>query len=151
MGAQTMVMRLVVGRRPVRLPWSRPCDADEVRQAVDRANPPFCVHPAEAPPFTVRRRVFLEAAGLRVECEDEGELRLACKLSAEEHNRWQTPDDSLAMIRETRRMEEDAERRAAEEDADDREGRVCEEEDITLEEWSQMGYKWFRKDEMAYV
>ena len=150
MAAQTM--RLVVGNRAVRLPWSRPCDADEVRHEVDRANPPFCVHPAEAPPFTVRRRVYFEAMGLRVECEDEGELRLACKLSAEEHNRWQMPDDALALVRETRRMEDAARARMEEEDTeDDDEGRACEEEDITLEEWSQMGYKWFRKDEMAYV
>jgi hypothetical protein len=149
MGAQTM--RLLVGKRPVRLPWSRTCDADDVRREVDRANPPFCVHPADAPPFAIRRRVFLEAMGLRVECEGDGELRLACKLSAEEHNRWQLPDDSRAVIQETLSMENATKTWMEEEETDDEGGRVCEEEDITLEEWSQLGYKWFRKDEMAYV
>ena len=138
-----------MGKRAVRLPWSRPCDADDVLREVDRANPPFCVHPADAPPFTVRRRVFLEAMGLRVECEDSGELRLACKLSAEAHNRWQLPDESRAVVEDTLRMETSAGMEDG--DTDDEDGRVCEEEDITLEEWSQLGYKWFRKDEMAYV
>ena len=148
MGVQAM--KLFVGKRPVRLPCSRPCDADDVLLEVGRINPPFCVHPADGKPFTIRRRVFLEAIGLRVECEGDGELRLACKLSAEDHNRWQMPDDSLAVIGETLRMEENAERALMEGEVEE-DTEAHEEEDITLEEWSQLGYKWFKKDEMVYI
>lgn len=151
MGAQTMV-RLAVGKRSVRMPQQRPCDAQDVLREVDRINPPFCVHPADGASFAVRRRVFLEAEDLRVECEGEGELRLACKLVAEDHSRWQQSDDTHALVQETHRMEEDAHRRREEEDGTDEEQRSPrEEEDITLEEWSQLGYKWFKKDEMVYV
>jgi hypothetical protein len=141
-------MRLFVGKRPIRLPGRR-CDAADVCREVSRANPPFFVSPTDGRPFTVKRRVFLEAEGLRVECEDEGELRLACKLSAEAHNLWQTQDETLDVIRDTER----AERAIAEAQADEEEmetGAPNEEDDITLEEWSQLGYKWFKKDEMIY-
>ena len=140
-----------MGRQSVHMPQRRPCDTDEVRREVDRINPPFCVHPTDGAPFMIRRRVFLEAEDLRVECEDEGELRLACRLVAEDHSRWQQSDDTHALVQETRRMEDNAHLRREEEDADDDPRAPCEEEDITLEEWSQLGYKWFKKDDMVYI
>ena len=101
-------MKLFVGKRPVRLPHNRPCQADDVCKEVSRLNPPFVVRPPDSQPFSVRRRVFLEGAGLRVECEGDGELRLACKLSAEDHNLWQTPaDNSTAETEEIERAVEE--------------------------------------------
>ena len=86
-----------------------------------------------------------------MECEGDGELRLACKLAAEDHNRWQQPDDTCTVVEETLRMEEDARNRLNQEADEEEDQKVCEEEDITLEEWSQLGYKWFKKDEMVYI
>ena len=85
---------------------------------------------------------------MRVECEGDGELRLACKLSAEDHNLWQTPaDNSTAETEEIERAVEEHMRAPAEEDQET----PKEEEDITLDEWAQMGYKWFKKDEVIYI
>ncbi len=144
------LMKLVVGRRPVTLP-SRPCQVEDVRRAVERINPPFVVRPKCGDQgFAVRRRIFLEGGGgLRVECEGEGELRLACKLLAEDHNLWQTLDDTRACVLETERME----RELMEEQEEDHhsDGGAVEEEDITLTEWEQMGYKWFRKEDVVYI
>jgi hypothetical protein len=84
-------MQLQVGRRPVRLP-SRQCVPDDVKQLVDRINPPFVVHHHGGVPdshplsFSIRRRVFFTAEDVRVECENEGELGLAYKMVAEDHN-----------------------------------------------------------------
>ena len=152
-------MQLLVGRRPVRLP-SRRCDAECVRRAVERINPPFVVAArgefgeGEAIParFAVRRRVFFEAEDARVECENDGELALACKLMAEGHNRWDEFGDPYtpAHMDETRRMELAAVARMEAESSED-ETEARSEEDISIEEWGQMGYKWFRREEVSYI
>jgi hypothetical protein len=141
---------LSVGQRKVTLP-SRPCFADDVLHEVHRLNPPFVVKGgSQQKEFRVRRRVFLTAAGVRVECENEHELRFACKLCAEEHNLWQTPDDAHRVIQETERMEQEVERRLAEPD-DSPSEEPREEEDISIQEWDQMGYKWFRREDVLYI
>ena len=142
-------MRLFVGKRPVQLP-TRPCDAQDVQREVTRINPPFVVSPPEGKPFAIKRRVFLEAAGVRVECEDDSELRMACKLSAEDHNQWQISDEAAAVTQDTEHLEKEIANRIPEEDDWD-DGVPHEEEDISLEEWAQLGYKWFKKDEMVYI
>ena len=139
-------MKLYVGKRPIRLP-GRPCMAEDVRALVDRANPPFVVK-GDGGGFSARQRVFFAVEGVRVECENEQELRLACRLLSEDHNQWQTPDDAWKCIDETARMEraiEESPPVASEDEAPD------ESEDITIEEWSQMGYKWFKRDEVLYI
>jgi len=139
-------MKLYVGKRPISLP-SRPCVTEDVRAAVDRANPPFVVK-ADGGGFSARRRVFFAVEGVRVECENDQELHLACKLLSEDHNQWQTPDDTWKCIDETARME-----RAIEESpiiSSEDEG-PDENEDITMDEWSQMGYKWFKRDDVLYI
>ena len=142
-------MRLTVGRRPDSLP-PRPCLADEVRTIVDRSNPPFVVHTPEGKQFSARRRVFLSTdAGVRVECENRQELEFACRLSAEEHNAWQIPDETHHCVEETAKMEAAIQAQPPEESDD--EGVPREEEDITMNEWSQMGYKWFRKEDVLYI
>lgn len=152
------MMTLSLGkRRAVNLP-SRYCDADEVRRAVVRLNPPFTVHPRQGENFSVRKRVFLSVDGLSVECENEDELHFACKLVAMDHNRWQThtDEDNLLQqnIAETERMEAEAKARMeaplTEEDFLPEEI-IKEEEDITVEEWGQLGYKWFRKEDVIYL
>ena len=139
---------LSVGKRQVTLP-PRPCFADDVLREVRRLNPPFVVKGPEE--FRVRRRVFLEANGVRVECENEAELRLACKLSAEEHNQWHVPDDTRGVVDDTERMEREVRRRMDEPDAPDDESAPKEEEDISIEEWGQLGYKWFKREDVLYV
>ena len=141
-------MKLFVGKRPVLLPGRR-CDAADVCREVSRVNLPFFVSPTDGRPFTVKRRVFLEADGLRVECEDDSELWLACKLSAEDHNRWQTRDETLDVIRDTERTEREIAEALTEEEDIETEA-PNEDDDITMEEWSQLGYKWFKRDEVVY-
>jgi len=69
----------------------------------------------------------------------------------EDHNRWQeASDDTLDCVRETEEMGRKAEERLREADETD-EDVPTEEEDITIEEWGQMGYKWFRKEEVLYI
>jgi len=145
-------MNLVVGKRPVVLPTHR-CSVEDVEHEVRKLNPPFVVKPADPgeKSFAVRRRVFLQAGdGLRVECENDTELRFACKLAAEEHNQWQTTYDTLQIMKETEQMEREAEMRQAGEVEED-EDIPREEEDISIEEWAQMGYKWFKKEEVHYL
>jgi hypothetical protein len=98
--------------------------------------------------FSARRRVFFAVEGVRVECENEQELQLACKLLSEDHNQWQTPDDAWRCIDETARMERAIEESPAVVSED--EG-ANEDEDITIDEWSQMGYKWFKRDDVLYI
>ena len=141
-------MMLSVGKRKVTLP-SRPCFVDDVLHEVRRLNPPFVVK-GIAKDIRVRRRVFLTAGGVRVECEDEGELRLACKLCAEEHNQWQTPDDARRVTLETEAMEREVAHRLAQPD-DSPSEEAKEEEDISIEEWGQLGYKWFRREDVLYI
>jgi hypothetical protein len=146
--------RLFIGRKPLELP-ARRCSVDDAQGEARRRNPPFVVAACEgAPRFNVRRRVFLVTEdGLRVECEGEGELRLACKLVVADHNRWQDAgDDTLECVRETEEMERQAEQqRAAEEEPSSGEDEPKEDEDISIEEWGQLGYKWFKKEDVLYI
>ena len=150
-------MQLQVGRKPIRLPSHR-CAADEVKLAVNRINPPFVVHhpdggsDSQSLSFSVRRRVFFTAEEVRVECENEGELGLACKMVAEDHNRWQECGDSQnrLCIEETEQMETMARERLAAAESSDSENALSE-EDISIEEWGQMGYKWFKREDVAYI
>lgn len=152
-------MHLHVGRRPICLPQHQ-CAAEDVRHAVERINPPFVVigntfgggGEATQGRFAVRRRVFFSAEDVRVECENEGELGLACKLVAEDHNKWQEGDgQTRACVDETLGMEQEAIRRIEEGKDEVSEDEAVSEEDISLEEWSQMGYKWFRRDDVVYI
>ncbi|MBV5268396.1 MAG: hypothetical protein JZU67_07880 [Burkholderiaceae bacterium] len=93
--------------------------------------------PSDGKPFAIKRRVFLGAAG-------------ACKLSAEDHNQWQMSDEAAAVTHDTECLEKEIANRVPEEDDWD-DGVPHEEEDITLDEWAQLGYKWFKKDEMVYI
>ena len=140
-------MQLLVGKRPICLP-SHQCLVSDVKQAVDRINPPFMVNSGPAH-FAVRRRVFLLVEDVRVECENEGELGLACKLIAEDHNKWQEGDHQ-ACADETHRMEQSAQAHMEAESSDD-EDDVDSEEDISIQEWGQMGYKWFKREDVAYI
>jgi hypothetical protein len=148
-------MQLVVGRRAVRLP-RHGCQAEDVKHAVERINPPFVVMaPDSANRFAVRRRVFLTAEDVRVECENEGELGLACKLVAEDHNRWRDSswwdDQTQACVAETEGMELAAQERLLENGEDSSGEEAKSDEDISIEEWGQMGYKWFRREEVTYI
>ena len=156
------MMLLSVGpKNPVGLP-SRYCDADYIHHTVDRLNPPFSVHPqvsGKKKPFSVRTRVFLSVEGLSIECENENELHFACKLVAMDHNRWQQQTNCCDErqqqdMDETAAMEAEAKARMeapiGEEDFLPEE-LVDEEEDISIDEWSQMGYKWFKKEDVVYL
>jgi hypothetical protein len=149
------MMILLVGQKTVGLP-SGYCDANSIHRAVDRLNLPFAVHPNVGKSFSVRKRVFLSVDGLSAECENENEVHFACKLIALDHNRWQShEDESLQqVIDETERMEAEAKARMeaplTEEDMLPEEI-VDEVEDITIDGWSQMGYKWFNKEDMVYL
>ena len=94
--------------------------------------------------------MFLEGAGLRVECDGDGELSLACKLSAEDHNLWQTSEDTHACVQDTDRIEQKIQEHM-QEPADEEDDAPREEEDISLLEWAQLGYKWFKRDEVTYI
>lgn len=150
-----MTTMLKVGKKPVRLPQGY-CDAEGIRAAVVRLNPPFAVRPLFGQNFGVRKRVFLSVDGLSVECETEDELRFACKLVAMDHNRWQAHDDQnlQEIITETEQMEAEAKARmeAPLTEEDFLPGEIVkEEEDITVDEWSQLGYKWFQKEDVVYL
>ena len=149
------MMMLSVGKKTVRLPPGY-CDADRIREVVTRNNPPLSVQPTMGKSFSVRRRVFLTVDGLSVECENENELRFACKLVSLDHNRWQTCDDEnlQGIMAETEHMEAEARARmeAPLEEADFLPEEILkEEEDISIDEWSQRGYKWFKKEEVVYL
>ena len=104
---------LSVERKPVRLP-SGLCDAELVRRSVARIGPPLVVHTEFGKKkFSVRRRVYFSVNDLSVECENDAELRLACKLVALDHNRWQTSDDENLqhILAETEQMEAEAKER----------------------------------------
>jgi hypothetical protein len=153
--AHSAGMMLTIGRKAMRLPQGY-CDAERIKGAVDRHNPPFSVHPQYGQHFSVRKKVFLSVDGLLVECENEDELYFACKLVALDHNRWQTHDDENLhqIMDETARMEAEAKTRMeaplGEEDILPGEI-VTEEEDISIDEWSQRGYKWFQKEDVVYL
>ena len=148
------MLRLLVERKVVRLP-SGFCDADQVHQSVAQTGPPVTVHTGfSQKKFSVRRRVFFSVDGLSVECENEAELHLACKLVALDHNRWRMCEDIHEITKETESMEAEAKARmeAPLEESDFLpEELVTEEEDVTIDEWSQLGYKWFKKEEVIYL
>ncbi len=146
---------LSVGKKTVRLP-SGYCDAGRIREAVAKINPPFLVRPNMGKSFSVRRRVFLTVDGLSVECENDSELHLACKLVSLDHNRWQTCDDEnlQGIMAETEHMEAEARARmeAPLTESDFLPEEILkEEEDISIDEYYQLGYKWFKKDEVVYL
>jgi hypothetical protein len=155
-------MQILVGRRQVQLPQQK-CTPDDVRLAVERRNPPFVVAHTDPSPgsqstqrrFSIRRRVFLATENARVECENDGELGLACKLVAEDHSRWQEYEDqSAACGEDTSEMEKNAENLLAGPVSDDEEeggDNAQSEEDISIEEWGQLGYKWFRREDVVYT
>ncbi len=146
---------LSVGKRNVLLP-SGYCDADRIHKAVSRLNIPFTVHPQTSQSFCVNKRVFFSVDGLSIECENENELRFACKLVSMDHNRWQTCDSENLqnVLEETERMEAEAKEKMDAQlvEEDFLPGEIIkEDEDITIDEWSQMGYKWFKRDEVIYL
>ena len=145
-------MHLSVGRRRMTLP-ARHCEPDDVRAAVRRWNPPFvAVKPSGERMFSTRRPVFLTCCddAVRVECADDGEIGLACKLVAADHNRGYPWDDNHLVTAETERAEREAEERLNAPD-DESESSAQEEEDISIESWNQMGYKWFRNQDTLYI
>ncbi len=144
-------MQLLVGRRPIQLP-SRQCVADDVRRLVEKVNRPFVVETCTDQRFAIRRRVFISTEDVRAECENDGELGLACKLIAEDHNRWQECDDqNRKCLEETEQIEKET-RKREENEADSSSGDEAQsDEDISLQEWGQMGYKWFKREEVSYI
>jgi hypothetical protein len=151
----TDTMMLSVGQKAIRL-TSGYYDSERVHKTVERTNLPLAVRPHFGnKKFSVRKRVFLKVDGLSVECENREELNLACKLVALDHNRWQTNDEeNLNQVMETEAMETEAKERmeAPLDEADLLPAElVTEEEDVSIDEWSQMGYKWFEKEEVVYL
>ena len=147
--ADRAMMQLSVGRRPVHLP-NRYCWADDARAAVDRVNPPFVVVGALGQHmFTTRRPVFLSCGNVRVECEGDGELSLACKLAAAGHNTTHH-EDTRACLADTARIEREVDdfMCAPDEESD---SSAREEDDITIETWNQLGYNWFGKNDCVYI
>jgi hypothetical protein len=141
-------MKLFVGKRPI--PIRGALSEDEVQRLVSKARRPFVVKTASGKNFTSLARVFLTTeAGARVECEDEHELRFACRLLAEESGLCRD-DSNFECIRETESME----RATAEfmnDPAESSDDEPREEEDISIEEWGQLGYKWFKYEEVHYI
>ena len=143
-------MRLTVEHRPVPVP-NRMCDEMDIRRTVHSLNPPFVVDAGRGKKFSVRRKVFLhDGAGSRVECDNEDELRMACKLCAEASNRWHSPEDTRTIVLETDGMEKEVAKRLLEPCAVEDE-KPKEEEDISIQEWSQLGYKWFKHEDVMYI
>jgi len=146
-------MQLTVGRRPIQLP-SRACGVDDVRRAVERINRPFVVATDSNSDqrFSVRRRVFFSVEDVRVECENDDELGLACKLITEDHNRWQECDDqNRKCMEETELIELEIRTREENETSCSSEDEAQSDEDISIQEWGQMGYKWFKREDVTYI
>ena len=150
-----MTMHVSVGRRRIPLPHGY-CEPEDVRAAVARRNPPFVVVSALGERmFSTRRPVFLTCCddAVRVPCEDDGDLGFACKLVAADHNREYVSimsEETRACLAETERMERDAaEFMAAPPDDDD--SSAGEEDDMTIEEWGQIGYNWFGRQDFVYM
>jgi hypothetical protein len=142
------MINLSIGRRRVALPNTY-CEPDTVRSAVRKHNPPFVVVNALGERlFSTRRPVFLACDDVRVECEGDAEIGLACKLVAGDHNR--DYQDLLSCITETEKMEHDAEEFMATQ-SDESESSAGEEEDMTIEEWGQLGYNWFGRHDYVYM
>ena len=143
-------MQLSIGHRAVVLP-ARYCDPRDVQAAVSRWNPPFVVVSASGERmFSTRRPVFLDSSdGARVECADDAEVAFACKLVAAEHNSREFADNTRVVIEDTARVQAEVDEFMAAPD-DEPENSVGEEEDMTIEEWNQLGYNWFAKQDLAY-
>ena len=140
-----MTIRLFVGRQQVVLPRRR-CEPEDVARAASRLNPPFVVRTPRGGRFCTKKRVFLDAGGVRVECENDAELGFACRLLAEEHNLHYTTEEDP----ETGRMEAAALAHMQAPDSDEDEA-PKEDEDISLQEWEQLGYKWFKREDVTYI
>ena len=142
-------MMISIERKVVRLPPDY-CDMERVLRCVKRACPPFTVRPQQGDAFSVRKRVYFAVDGLTVECDNDDELRLACKLAALNHNRGRDQQEEIAAETEQMEAEARAHMEAPLEEADFLpEELLTEEEDVTVEEWGQRGYKWFKKDEVV--
>jgi hypothetical protein len=142
-------MKIFVGKRPV--PIHTPMLESHVHELVSRARRPFVVRKADGSGFRTLPRVFLTTeAGARVECEDENELRFACRLVAEESSLCRD-DNNLECVRETEAIERTVKEFMNDPTESEEEGEVKEEEDISIEEWGQLGYKWFKNDEVHYI
>ena len=143
------MIQLSVERKPIHPPRGF-CDPHDIESAVEKSNPPFMVaQPESGKWFSVRRRVYLSVGeNVRVECEDAGELGLACKLVAAEHNNDQLheDDDTREVLADTERVEDEVKKwMEAPLEEDEKEEKVIDEDDdISMEEWSQMGYRWFQ-------
>ncbi len=144
------MLKLSTGRRTIPIPASM-CTPEDVHRAVSKACCPFVVKTGTGG-FTVKPRVFLITdPGARVECNDEQELWFACRLLAEEHNLEQTMDETLECIHETQAMEEKIQAFMDDPEQSEDERVVDEEDDISIQDWSQMGYKWFKQDDIFYI
>ena len=121
------MMDLSVGCRRVKLP-DRHCEADDVRAAVSRLNPPFvALQPDGSRIVRTRRPVFLAWDANRVRCEDDAEVAFACRLVAVDHSSARD-DSNWRCMAETRGMEEAFEARmAAAESSSDSESGATEE------------------------
>ena len=144
-------MQLLVGRRPIQLP-SRQCAPDDVRRVVERANRPFVVDTGTDQRFAIRRRVFISTEDVRAECENDGELGLACKLIAEDHNRWQECDDqNRKCLEETEQIESEIREREENDGTSSSGDEAQSDEDISIQEWGQMVYKWIKRVDVTYI
>lgn len=119
---------------------------EDVARAAGRMNPPFVVRTPRGGRFSSRKRVFLQAGDVRVECENDAEVGFACRLSAEENNLLYGSEEDP----ETERMEAAALAHMQAPDSEEDEA-PKEEEDISLQEWEQLGYKWFRREDVTYI
>ena len=139
------MIQLSVGRKTIHPP-PRFCDAEDIQSSVRRSNTPFMVaQPESGKWFSVRRRVYLSVGeNVRVECENEDEAWLGCKLVAADHNQWQDGrDDTKEVLADTERVEGEV-KKWMDAPMEEEEKVVDEDDDITMEEWSQMGYRWFQ-------
>jgi hypothetical protein len=144
-----MMLNLSVDRRRVLLP-DRHCEAEDVRAAVGRLNPPFvAMQPDGSRLVRTRRPVFLSWDANRVRCESDAEVAFACRLVAVDHSSARD-DSNWRCMAETRGMEDAAEAHMMAADSES-ESSATEDEDISIEAWSQMGYVWFGRQDVCYV
>jgi hypothetical protein len=102
--------------------------------------------------FAIRRRVFISTEDVRAECENDGELGLACKLIAEDHNRWQECDDqNRKCLEETEQIESEIREREENDGTSSSGDEAQSDEDISIQEWGQMVYKWIKRVDVTYI
>ena len=81
-----------------------------------------------------------------MECEGDVEVNFACRLAAEKHNVGQ-----ISYIDwDAERIEAEVEEHMNASDSED-ESQPTEEQDISIQEWEQLGYNWFRKEDVLYI